>query len=271
MKSVAVALLAIALLTKTAQAELGCQGDCVPIGEWQFSLSVGLGSRTNPVLGQDDVALYLVPKFSYYGERFFVDSYDIGYTLIDQPSHQVNALLISPGFEQSYFTDWTLTNVGIGDIDDPLQNRIRLHDRDLAGLSGVEYTYTHSNFTWQTQLLQDVSNVHQGQKARTAITLPWKKGRSHWELSFGGTWQSHKLIDYYYGVRADEVIDQRLVYRAPANSSLFVLGQWETRLSKHWGLRAVTSYRWLGTGITDSPLVDEQGSTTAFVAGVYHF
>ena len=56
-----------------------CQGpsnDCVAVGGWNLSLSFGAGVRTNPVLHESDIPLVVIPTFSYYGKRFFIDNLD---------------------------------------------------------------------------------------------------------------------------------------------------------------------------------------------------
>lgn len=301
--TLAISLLIILWGGSIRAEETSCQGDCVPIGQWQISVSLGLGMRTNPVIGQDDTPFIIVPRISYYGKRFFLDSYDLGYTLIDKQAHQFSAILISPGFEQAFFNDWSIRNFDLGgssfaggptqgidgsgkdpdapqDGSDPITEApdpeeelepINLHKRRTAGLSGFEYTYIHPYFDWQTQILQDVTHIHDGQKIRSAITVPWVKNKNYWALSAGATWQSQELVDYYYGVTEDEVYDSAKVYTATSSKAFYIKAEWERPLSKHWGLRALTSYKWLGSGVTDSPIIEEDGVFTVFAAGVYHF
>src|SRR5882757_7738292 len=57
--------------------------DCAAVGHWNLSVGLGLGSRTNPVLGASDIPLVVVPKLSYYGKRFFLDNLDIGVALYE--------------------------------------------------------------------------------------------------------------------------------------------------------------------------------------------
>lgn len=287
--------LLLTAISSVVSAEQSCSGDCVPVGSWHFKVSLGYGQRSNPVIGQDDIDYYIVPEISYYGKRFFFDSWDLGYTLIDKEQHQFNVILLSAGFEQAFFSEWSLNNVDLSsytyanpnveavsppyDGGEPTDNPSpeesldieRLHDRDTAGLSGFEYTYMHQHFEWQTQALQDVTGVHKGQKVRTALTFPFQQNKNFWALTGGLTWQSSRLVDYYYGVTASEALRPSQLYQAPASSSFFIKGEWERPLTKHFGVRAVASYKWLGKGVTDSPLVDDDTVATWFVAGVYHF
>ncbi|UTF60997.1 MipA/OmpV family protein [Gilvimarinus sp. DA14] len=83
--------------------------DCMAVGSWQFSLGVGLGLRTNPLVDGDDIPLVLLPEVSYYGERFFLDTTSAGFTLIEQPRHMLNAVA-TLGLDQMYFNDLSLGN-----------------------------------------------------------------------------------------------------------------------------------------------------------------
>lgn len=273
--------LAVLLATPAWANKPNCEGDCVPVGEWQLSFSLGYGVRTNPVIGQADIPFILVPNLSYYGERFFLENYEVGYTLLDGETHQMNALLFTPGFEQAFFSRWNISNFDLANDafsassppDDKVSDieMVKLHKRRTAGLSGFEYSYITPKFVWQTQLLQDVTKVHNGQKLRTALSRSWQIRQQKIGVTLGATWQSSKLIDYYYGVRPNEAPSPELAYSAPASTSLYLKAEWEKRINKHWGLRSVTSYRWLGSGVTNSPIIEEDGVFTFYVAGVYHF
>ncbi len=276
-------LAGIAGVASAAPERAQCQGDCVPIGQWSFRLSLGYGMRSNPVINQDDITFVVVPEFNYYGKRFFIDDYDVGYTLYDKGNHQLNGILITPGFEQNFFNRLNISHFSLkqsevnADSVDASQDRpqaesnIKLNKRRTAGLSGIEYVYIHPNFDWQTQILQDVTKIHHGQKVRTAISIPWQQGKNHYKFSTGLFWQSHKLIHYYYGLEANEVSDPNLIYQGGSSTAAFIKGEWERHINKRWSIRGLVSYKWLGRGVTDSPLVEDKNVTTGFVAGVYHF
>ncbi|MDO3386452.1 MipA/OmpV family protein [Gilvimarinus sp. SDUM040013] len=83
--------------------------DCVPVGQWQFSVGVGLGGRTNPLLEGDDIPIVLLPEISYYGERFFFDTTSLGYTLYEDKRHLLNAVA-TVGLDSMYFSDISLGN-----------------------------------------------------------------------------------------------------------------------------------------------------------------
>ncbi|MDZ7924480.1 MAG: MipA/OmpV family protein [Marinagarivorans sp.] len=282
------------LLASTyASAEPRCAGDCVAVGKWDISIGLGYGIRSNPVIGQKDIPYIVVPSVSYYGQRFFLNNYDFGYTLWDNEQHQLNALIFTPGFEHIFFNEHNIRQYDVktsavsppampGDPNtdpssptvspsDKYHTSINLHKRRTAALSGFEYTFIGEHFDWQTQFLQDVSSTHKGQKVRTALTYPWQFNRQQWLLSTGLTWQSKKLIDYYYGIHANDTALTEMHYTANASLAFHVGLEWEKYFSKHWSLRGVANYRWLGDSVKDSPIVEDDAVSTLFMAGVYHF
>jgi outer membrane protein len=278
-------VLTLAVSTR-AIADTRCAGDCVAVGQWDISIGLGYGVRSNPVVGQKDIQYVVVPKVSYYGKRFFLDNYDLGYTLWDNERHQLNALIITPGFEQIFFNNNSLRQLDVDTSaiapppigsepvnpeDDKSNAAFTLHERRTAAFSGFEYTLISRHFDWQSQFLQDVINTHGGQKVRTALTFPWQFNHQQLSFSAGLTWQSRKLVDYYYGIHSNDTALSALHYSA-SSSTAFHLGlEWEKYFNKHWSIRGIANYRWLGDGVKDSPLVEDDAVSTLFMAGVYHF
>lgn len=114
-----ITLLSILLLftiAARAQEPSGCSAsnpDCIAVGRWQFSMAVGLGGRSNPVVDQDNIPIVLMPQVSYYGKRFFWETDTLGFTLHESSSHMLNVIL-TPSDEQIYFHDRSIGNFVIG-------------------------------------------------------------------------------------------------------------------------------------------------------------
>lgn len=83
--------------------------DCVPVGQWQFNLAVGVGLRQNPLQHKSDTPLIVLPEVSYYGERFFLKNFEFGFTLFENSRHQFH-LLATPSMDQMYFNRWDPLN-----------------------------------------------------------------------------------------------------------------------------------------------------------------
>jgi len=91
---------------ETGSAADGCAGpssdDCVAVRHWSFSVALGAGVRTNPLVNGENIPLVIIPHVSYYGERFFLDDLDLGVTLVESAANSLS-LIASPGYDRVYF------------------------------------------------------------------------------------------------------------------------------------------------------------------------
>ena len=251
--------------------------------QWQFSVGLGAGIRTNPVMDNDDIPLVVIPQLSYQGERFFIQNLDFGYTLFQNEKQQFN-LLVTPSYDQVFFNKWDINNFiersGLAldsSKDNPTvepTNRVidkrLLHKRHMAGLAGVEYSHSLYGLDIQLQLLTEATGYYNGSEARVAVSKTINLGKHDVKLTLGTNWQDAKTINYYYGLPASEAL-----HHAPYNTADGFTGllrfDWSYQLDEHWSLRFFTSYRHFSSAISDSPLVTTNNVITAFAGGVYHF
>lgn len=276
--------------------------DCVEQGKWQFSVGLGLGLRTNPLVGADDIPLVILPMVNYQGERFFIQNLDIGAILWENDNHQLN-VLITPSYDQVFFNRWDPANfvvdgsgfatTGSGRGKDKDLNSLPeidtgvsgsnnfggeadtvnwrdVSERHMAGLGGLEYTWSTSILDLQLHWLKDITNIHRGEERRIALARHWKQGRHGFGVSAGALWQSEEVVNYYFGVSPEEADEDNQYLTGSAVSSL-VRVDWNYELNSRWDLRALVSYRHLPSEISSSPLVNNNNVVTVFVGGVYHF
>lgn len=314
------ALLSLCLFGIPAQA--GSSEDCGPdqprciaVGTWEFKLGLGLGARTNPVINGDEIPLVLIPQISYYGKRFFFDTTDLGYTLIDHNELMVN-LLLTPGRDglyffregwRSFFLDGGLSLGGssfspvidgsvdngqpplTSDADDlgpePVQDPElgpsrelaqdasfeKLHRRHLAAMAGLEASSQLGAVDWQLQVLSDVSGVHNGEELRLAFSGARGYGEHQLGLATGISWKSAELLEYYYGVSADEASETLPVYEPGSGASPFVRLSWSKPLNRKWHWLGSLQYEHLSRAQRHSPIITDNHVVQIFVGGVYHF
>lgn len=268
--------------------------DCVEVGQWQLAVSIGAGVRTNPIMDNKDIPLVVLPEIAYNGQRFFIQNLDFGYILAETDRQQLS-LLLTPSYEQVYFHRWspgnfildshallaTSNELQYKNTVAPNRNNFgesrtaidmsQLHKRRMAALGGVEYTVTWSDWMVQAHWLEDVSKVHQGTELRVALARHFRYQRHRVSASLGANWQSADLINYYYGIRTDEVAFADHAYYADAGVSAIARLDWRYLLNEHWSLRFTGIYRHLAEEISRSPIVTDDEVVTVFVGGVYHF
>lgn len=291
------------------ESALECRGenvDCRKVGSWEISLAVGLGGRSNPLAGGDDQPIFLVPQFSWYGEKFFLENLEFGYTFVDRPNHMLNAI-ITPGFDHTFFEDFGLGNFTIDsyvgsrsegfsnafvangappavagelpDTDDQetLGNEGQrvdlddLDDRKMAVFGGLEYNYFRGKWQTNLQALSDISGVHDGSEIRLSVARYFQRGENLYTLAAGLAWQSEALLDYYYGVDAGELSPAHPGFEVDAGISSFVKISWQKKLSEKWSFLSALHYRKMDSSLVASPLVETDGIATAFTGVSYHF
>ncbi len=271
---------------------------CIAVGEWQVTLGLGLGLRSNPLIDGEDIPLFILPEIQYYGERFFFDTYTGGFTFFDSGSHMLNGV-VTIGFDQIYFKTHSIGNIVIesgpfsvqsenaSDAADayvanselqptpapqaPAVDLEQLHDRNTAGLAGLEYGYYSRHWDISLQLLQDFTSVHRGREARAGISRYLKINKEYFELAGGFSWQSADLLSYYYGIEQTEVQNADSAYSPSDGISPFMRVDWRRKISGNWSWQATVHYRWLSAEIRHSPLVGENDVLTFYMGGVYHF
>ncbi len=291
------------------------QQRCIAVGTWEFKLGLGLGARSNPVINGDEIPLILIPQVSYYGKRFFFDTTDLGYTLVDRKDLMLN-LLVTPGREglyffrdgwRSFFLDGGLNvggnsfapvldrpddnsqsppgdggelgpqptenpdlgpNPGIGQEAEPFKN---LHRRHTAAMAGLEVSSQLGALEWQLQLLTDVSGVHNGEELRLAISGAQNYGGHQLGLATGFSWKSADLLEYYYGVSADEASQALPAYTPSSGATPFVRLSWSKPLNRNWHWLGSLQYDHLSRAQRHSPLITNNQVVQIFVGGVYHF
>ena len=250
---------------QAAAAQAPCKApsaDCIAVGDLEVTVSVGYGTRTNPVVGRDDIPLFVVPHISYYGKRFFLESLEPGVTLYESDANTFN-LIATPGFDRVFFNRHDLQNVVVPfSIAPPSFARVvaeqsfPVGQRHTTYLAGPEWMFRHSDFIGQVSALYEVTGRHKGYELRAAVSAPLIQSKQSLVINAGLTWKSSATVDYYYGVKD--------LYRPDGALSPFVKLSYSLPLSPRWTLIAFAHYEYLADSIVDSPIVSDREVVTAF-------
>jgi outer membrane protein len=253
-----------------------CKGpseDCAAIGRWNFSVALGAGVRTNPLVNGRDIPLVLVPQFSYYGKRFFIDNLDFGFTLAERGANAFN-LIATPGYDRVYFYRSDLQNFFIGfpnsgyppvteSAGTPGATKVPPPAPRITYLAGPEWTFKYGPVTGQLDLLRDATGQNSGDEIRAALGMPLLKSKGTVSANIGFTWKSAATVNYYYRVP--------ILYSGSAAFDPFIKLGYTLPLSSKWRFSAFAEYERLGNGIADSPIVAEHSVATVFVGAIYTF
>lgn len=252
--------------------------DCVRVGGWNLSVALGAGVRTNPVVHAKDIPLIVVPQFSYYGKRFFIDNLDPGVTLFEGDTNTLS-LIASPGYDRVFFYRSDLQNVFIGGttsvaaggetafVPTPRGNpgqtfrEIPARPRKITYLAGPEWTFKYAAVTGQIDYLHEITGRNHGDEIRAALGIPLGRLAGSWTANVGVTWKSAGIVNYYYGLPG--------LYDAGWALNPFAKIGYSRPLSSKWKLDAFVHCERLGNGIADSPIIRGHYVTTAFIGATY--
>lgn len=256
-----------------------------PIKQWQFSVAIGGGVITNPLHGGKNIPLIVLPYVHYYGDNFFIENNVIGYSFYQSDTLVVSAIS-QLNKENLYFRDWQpehlFTPFSSADhwVGPSMEENKRVSKNDIAKRkwaidAGIQINWFISQQSEiKFKLLHDVNNVYQGLNSSISYhrDLSFKTApQLHMRLSLGIDWQSQNLSQYYYGLNDKDVLLDEQLYRAHSGVNPFVSLSANYALSKSWKLQTTIKHQWLGSHIADSPLIQDNNVSSAFVGVVYAF
>ena len=130
-------------------------------------------------------------------------------------------------------------------------------DDRLASLEGgIEYLREFDTYEVRVRLLHDMLDRHNGTVATLEIARPIFTRKVFYLPSVGLTYISSKATDYYFGVRANEVTEQRPAYQASSGMIGSVRLYAERPMGDNWSLVGFASYNLINAAIADSPIVN---------------
>lgn len=213
-----------------------------------YSLGLAVSSRQSPYIGgKNSVIAYP------YLTSFTHDSMTDDWFLIRDGGY---------GFRWVSDSQWELgvlgrvTTLGLGNSD--AEELIGIEDRKWAIEVGptVGYRKWPVHITWTHWA--DVSNRHGGYQSTVAFSYPIDFERGFFVPRIDAIYDSSERNDYYYSVRPFEVQPGRPEFKAGSSwgaSARFRLGY---EISPKWLLTTTVGVEWLGSEVTDSPIVGRE-------------
>ena len=243
--------------------------DCVSVGHWNFNISLGAGVRTDPVNHEAAIPLVVIPQFSYYGKRVFIEDLDVGFTLTESNDSTLS-LIATPGYDRVFFDRSDPQNIFVTGFPNgafygtpPPAKSVPGGPRHWTYLAGPEWTFETHGITGQLDLLHEITAQNHGNEVRAALGIPLIESTSSLSADVGLTWKSSAIVSYYYGVPG--------VYEGSGALNPFVKLAYSRPLSGKWRLTAFVQYEHLGSAIADSPIVNADYVLTVFAGTTYAF
>lgn len=233
--------------------------DDLSASSWGLGLAVSSSQKAYTDIDRDTKVL---PLLTYENRYIRLAGPELAFKL---PGYSLNeSNKFNFGIIGKYdFTDYEQS-------DAPILNG--MEDRDGGFWAGVKAEWQNSLADISVEYMTEVSGDSDGAVVNVGIERTW-----HFKQQFMLTpravvsWQDKNYIDYYYGVRADEVSTTRAFYQGEAgvNIELGVRGSYMFK-QKHLVFIDV-SVTSLAAEIKDSPLVDSSTENRVVLGYMYRF
>ena len=239
---------------------------------WRLGVAMGYGERSNPLLNSDDLPIVLDLDIAYFGKHFFFDNGDLGLTFTDNElvTASVMARIRS---DQVFFGRTNTRFINIGSTGQALETpaEVTVPDRDYAAEAGVELL---SDGRWgmlQVNAFHDVSGTHNGYELDLDYGIGFRAASWYLRPSFGVSYKSAELNDYYWGVRPSEANEVLPAYEAGAGINARARLSANYYFSRSWLLTLSAEYERLNDEAAGSPIVTDQAVLGYFAGFGYRF
>ena len=275
---------------------LACSGDeeCIEKSSWHLGIAFGVGVKTNPLVGGDNMPFVILPDIAWYAEKAYFDNGELGYQWINQSKFSIetylqldreNALfnslhpanLLAPLTETAASSDSpnspVVTITPVKDAQN-VQRNLSIDDiasRKWAINAGIRGHYFFSNSEWQLAFKQDVSNVHKGQQVGLQYSHRWLWQMFQFTLRTGADWKSARVNDYYYGVSKRDTEFTELYFNGKSGWQTYISINAKRPINENWSWLANMSYRRFPNSLIRSPLIEENNIRNIFLGAAYRF
>ncbi|WP_266156594.1 MipA/OmpV family protein [Dyella silvatica] len=223
-----------------------------------WSLGLGVASSPSPYRKYDR-NIWPIPLIGYEGSSFYFRGLGAGYYLLRDKN---SSLTVDLGLSPNYYRP--------SDSNDPRMKQ--LSNRKLSIMAGFSYQYRADWGVVGARVATDVSGNSKGQYAEATYGYPITTGKLTLTPRIGGSWNSQKLNNYYYGVSQREAARSGLAYyRADSGVTPFFSIDAGYAFTPSWSAFAQVRYTHLNNEIKDSPMVDKTGMTSYLIGVVHRF
>ncbi len=216
---------------------------------------LGLGVLYTPSVYKDaDDNVWPIPLIIGKYKRFYSDGSSFGYVLNDN-----NTLFFSlvgqPRFNGYKSSDSAALS--------------GMEDRDWSLDGGLKMSWNNEWFLLNITGVTDLLSRHNGHELKAVVSKELFKGGLTPKL--GIKWLSDNVVEYYYGVSGTEHRAERPAYEGGSSINVIAGFTLALPLGEDWAAITDFEYRYLGSEIEDSPIVDTHDDFTAIFGIVYRY
>ncbi len=226
---------------------------------WRLGAAFGYGERTNPLVQSDDIPIIVDLDIAWFGERWFFDNGDLGFTFVNNAA-LTTSLVARVNSDRLFFSNTDTRFVNFDLAGSPLAEStdFKPPDRDYAVELGVELLTDGPWGAMQVTAFHDVSGTHEGYELYVDYSYGWRRQRLYIEPSFGVSYKSADLNNYYWGVTPEEAGLVAAPYEADAGLNWHARMMVGYQLNEHWAVSLVVEHERLNDEAAASPVVEDE-------------
>lgn len=241
-------------LPESDQADNSAPG--ISPDELTWSLGAAFIASPRPYVGTK-ARVFPVPALGLEYKRWFVQGIRGGYRFVKSDRFTANL------FAQARFR-------GLEPDDSPFLEG--MEERRKSMDAGLELIYSGRPVGFRASVLTDTLGRSKGQEVSLLAVTGVPLGRRGIILfGIGPRWLSRNRVDYYYGVREYEATPIRPAYTGEATWNLDINLTAVINLSSKWSVLALLNREGLGSGITNSPIVERTSAYALVTSLSYNF
>lgn len=225
------------------------------LAESKWGLGIGTAIQ-NQVYASVDAEVNVLPLIYYQSEKLHLVGPQFGYEILEWGDVEFT-------FLGRYRFD------GYDAEDEPLFEG--MEDRSGSLDLGLEIQYETDYGDLSFSYMKDAMHNHKGSELSVGYSLPFIMSSGVIVPYVQITQQSDDLVDYYFGVRADEVTVNRSFFEGESTTNLELGVKVMWQFGEHHSVIANLGFTSLGSEIKDSPLVDGSTATNLILGYVYVF
>jgi outer membrane protein len=146
-----------------------------------------------------------------------------------------------------------------------------MQNRDGSVDAGVRASWQHDWVGLDASVVTDVLGRSKGQEAALELFVPVSFWYVRLKPNVGLSWQSARLVDYYYGVRPEEALPDRPSYEPGAALNLTAGLEGIIPLSRNIAIVGLVKTDFFSNEIKRSPIVEDTYGVTGIVSLGYRF
>lgn len=225
-----------------------------------YALGLSVSASQSPYTGGDD-SIFAYPYLTSFrhaaftNDWFLISDGDVGFRWVNDTGWELGLV-------------GRLQTLGLGNSTGP--NLIGLDDRnwgiEIAPMIGWRKWPVHINFKNYWEVL----GRHDGTTSELRFSLPHEFDRGYFVPSARAIYRSSEYTNYYYGVSAGEVRPDRLEYQAGSSTGTAFGVSLGYAISDKWLLSGGIEIEYLGSDVSNSPIVDKDRIWSANIGLAYN-